>query len=231
MEPMEIIGAAVLSIVLCVVGLLVGLWKDYYFKCKVYNLLFKKQGVFGIARIVSIRHKKETEGIINLTASSMIKYNGRVYEIDQKRIYLQGKSQNGFAIDEGSMSFKEGIAVITFDEESVMPLTYAQEENNVKSTELSTFTYNYIQTEIRLMMESMKNESIWMKVAAVVSIIVLFVAGAGAKFAMDSFSKINEIDARLSSGNYTAAMNVASAGMPGGTAQNGAITIKGPGVK
>jgi hypothetical protein len=217
-----------ISIFILFLGVFVGKLLDVIFRCKIMRLITKRE--WGVLAIASPDNKQLTEIVVNF-GGDVIKHRGRVWVIEQNKIFRMDKPERGFRLDREDLPKRwiDGIPYIFVSETSFLPIDITGTIGATRPEEVASVFLAWVNNQLAKGFASIKFQQTLLIVAVVLSLISSIMGYLAWQRAGDVAAQAAAIDARTAEWNAqggfiksptTAQTNVRSATTttrPGGT--------------
>lgn len=168
-----------LIIISLMFGVIIGKWTDVYFRIKMLRQITKKD--YHLAEIVSKDKKTKIQKVF-LPDNSVI-WNGLdSYTVEADRIYRTDKPHDMFFLKRDKLTWKEGIPILTLDEDTFRPIDYAwAEKSAVASSEIGSLMKSWVVNQsskaIVIAFNDMKNSQKATFITLAISLLTLLCCG------------------------------------------------------
>lgn len=177
-----------------------GKFLDVAFRAKLFRMITKRE--WGILAIASPDNKQLTEVVVNF-GGDVINHRGRVWVIEQNKIFRMDKPERGFRLDREDLPKRwiGGIPYIFVSETSFLPLDILGTMGATRPEEVSSVFLSWVNNQLAKGFASIKFQQTLLIVAVVLSLIASIMGYLAWARAGDVSSQVSTIDARTSEWN------------------------------
>lgn len=179
------------------VGVLVGKWLDVVFRAKVYRAITRKE--WGILAIVSPDNKTIKQIVTNFT-KDIINIHGKVWVIENQKIYRQDKPERGFRLDKVDLPKRwvDGIPCIFVNNESFLPIDVSGTIGSTNPEEVSSVFLAWVNNQLAKGFATVKNQQMLILIAVVLSLCAATLSFMAWQKTGDIYASVSAIDAKVS---------------------------------
>jgi hypothetical protein len=151
-------------------GLAAGKYLDVVFRCKIFRLITKRE--WGVLAIASPDNKQLTEIVVNF-GGDVIKHRGRVWVIEQNKIFRMDKPERGFRLDREDLPKRwiDGIPYIFVSETSFLPIDITGTIGATRPEEVASVFLAWVNNQLAKGFASIKFQQTLLIVAVVLSLL------------------------------------------------------------
>jgi len=190
----EIIIYAAIFLALAI-GWLVGKLMDPVYRAKTLRSLTKKE--WGVLAIASPDNKTVRSITVNFS-KDVINVQGKVWIIEQEKIYRMDKPERGFRLDRVDLPKRwfDGIPYVFVNDASFLPIDIMGNVGNTKPEEIASVFLAWNNNQIAKGMLAMKNQQLFVIIACIMSLLAAIFGFMAFQKGGDMQSQLTSIDAR-----------------------------------
>ena len=181
-------------------GVFAGKYMDVCFRAKIFRLITKRE--WGVLAIASPDNKQLTEIVVNF-GGDVIKHRGRVWVIEQNKIFRMDKPERGFRLDREDLPKRwiDGIPYIFVSETSFLPIDITGTIGATRPEEVASVFLAWVNNQLAKGFASIKFQQTLLIVAVVLSLLSAIMGYMAWSKAGEIGNQVASIDARTAEWN------------------------------
>ena len=212
MDGMIFIGALV-GVLALPVGYFIGRIFDVYWRCKQMRRWLRKNYV--VLNLIN-KDGRTISARVKDASNDIITDGTKMWVVVKNRVFIKGKATSGWNIENKMVRWEEGCPVLYVNEDGILPLSFFQEEENVKPQEVGSTFLAFIFNEINKGLTATKSIQTYLIICMLLALVA---AGL-------SFLNMDKLTAMEKSINTIQLQLTGKTIVPtGGSMQNGSLVI------
>ena len=192
---MEEILWYLVCVCMVLLGVFAGKYMDVCFRAKLMRMITKRE--WGVLAVASPDNKQLTEIVVNF-GGDVIKHRGRVWVIEQNKIFRMDKPERGFRLDREDLPKRwiDGIPYIFVSETSFLPIDITGSIGATRPEEVASVFLAWVNNQLAKGFASIKFQQTLLMVAVVLSLIAAIMGYMAWSKSGDLSAQLTAIDAR-----------------------------------
>lgn len=185
-----------LAIVLALgLGWVIGKFMDPIWRAKMFRNFTKKE--WGVLAIASPDNKTVRSIVVNFS-KDVVNVQGKVWIIEQEKIYRMDKPERGFRLDRVDLPKRwfDGIPYVFVNDASFLPIDIMGNVGNTKPEEIASVFLAWNNNQIAKGMLAMKNQQLFVIIACIMSLLAAIFGFMSFQKAGDMQNQLSAVDAR-----------------------------------